>query len=775
MLSFTKTFVPNYVDFVLRKPLLNILFTFILVGIFAPGNLYFQEKYDVRVWFQESDPNIQLLDVFERRFGNDESLVIALHSPSGIFDKETIETVKELTDRMWTIPQVVRVESLTNYNDSQAIGDEIFIGPFIDYDDELTADFLESKKIDALSHKVLPNYLVSEDLKSVMIFARLVPTLDGSPNYEAIVAEAENILSDFEGRSDYEFYLIGEAGVNDAFRSVPEDDGFIILPILIVVVFLYLFLTFRHFVASTLPLVITGMCITMTMGLCFYLGMAFNSVLTILPAILIAICIADSVHVLVTYFQFTASGEDSFEATRKSLVKNFTPTLLTSLSTMLGFFSLTVTELVPIRELGLLAGFGCFMAWVLTIHFVGPMMTLLKLKTPAHFYKMVGRREGHPYAFKLANVIHQHCGKIVLFFLSLFVISVYFGSQNMVNSNPYDYFRDGVPIREANKFIQKNFGGSAGPEIFIQSGEVDGVKDPHFLAKVEELKDWLDSQTYVTKTIDVIDIIKQLNQNLNGGEASHYVIPEGRSEIAEILFLYTMSLPQGMDLNNRVTANYDSMRMTVLWDIYDTRGWLKHVDILEEKFEEIGLNAQTTGKFLLFQRMMDYVVMTFFTSITTALFLVGLLLMIIFRSVKLGLLSLAPNLMPLAFGAAFMKLVGMDLNIGSALVAAVTLGIAVDDTIHFLSNLYRQVNIEKKSLAQATAHVFTFTGSALLVTTLILISAFGLYTLGDFIPNINFGLLCAVVLTSALVVDLFFLPAILMWVRRVRQNVDKPV
>ncbi len=763
-----KHLVPSYSDFILKHPWLNIFFSLFIVAIFAPGNLYFQEKYDVRVWFQESDPHIQLLDVFERRFGNDENLVIALHSPSGIFDKETIQTIHDLTEEMWRIPQVIRVESLTNYNDSRSDDEEIHIGPFIDLDEyELTDEFLKQKALEASKHKVLPSYLIDKDQKSVMLFARLVTTLDGSPDYEVIVKEANKIRDRFHGQYDHEIYLIGEATVNDAFRSVPIDDGAIILPLLVLVVMIYLLFAFRHFLASLLPLVITVMCITATMGLCFYLGWAYNSVLTILPAILIAICIADSVHVLVTFFQYRSQGLCEIEAMRGSLHKNFTPTLLTSLSTMIGFFSLLTTELVPIRELGLLAGVGCFLAWVFTIHFVAPVTVLAKFQAPKSFRKFQIKEikstgDALPSTLKIAAFIQRHSGTIIITFFTLFFVSLYLASQIRVNSNPYDYFRDGVAVREANKFIQSSFGGSAGPEIFISAGEVDGVKDPEFLHKVEQLKNWLDEQEYVTKTIDIIDIIKALNRDLYN-DLDYYIIPDDKAEIAELLFLYTMSLPQGMELNNRVTTNYDAMRMTVLWDIYDTRGWLKHVEKLEAKYKELGLDAQTTGKFLLFQRMMDYVVMTFITSISLALFLVGILLMVIFRSVKLGLLSLAPNLMPLAFGAGFMKLVNMDLNIGSALVAAVTLGIAVDDTIHFLSNLYRKINLEKKSIEQATAEVFSYTGSALLITTMILISAFGLYILGDFVPNINFGLLCAVVLTAALAVDLIFIPAILMW------------
>lgn len=769
MVFFSKYFVSQYVDFVINRPYLNILLSLLFFSLFAPGNIFFQERYDVRVWFQESDPHIQTLDVFERHFGNDESLVISFRNPDGIFNSRTIELIHELTDKLWEVPQVIRVESLTNYNDSFADQERLYIQAFIDPDDVLDEVFLAAKKERALAHPVLPDYLISRDAKSVMIFARLVTTLDGSPDYQVIVEHAKNLIANYrEKYPEIEFHLIGEAAVNDAFRSVPESDGMVIMPILILVIFLYLFLTFKHFLVSFFPLIMTGMALLMTFGLGFYFNIAYNSVLTILPAIIVAICVADSIHVIISYFQFKSLDDNTYRAAKLSLEKNFTPTFLTSISTMIGFSSLTLTELLPIRELGLLAGFSCLVAWILTIHFIGPLLLISNFKVPLYFKKAMSHEMGHPFAVRLMKWIERYAAKIVVFVSLLTLSSLYFAINNKVNSNPYDYFRDGIAVREANKFIQYNFGSNAGPEIMIKTHQVDGIKNPEFLQKINQFKAWLEDQDYIVKTIDILDVIKQLNQDLNGGNPNYYKIPANQNEIAEILFLYSMSLPQGMEINNRVSVNDDSLRMSVLWSVFDTQGWLYHTQILEDKMQQLGIEGYVTGKFLLFQRMMGYVVKTFIGSVTLALILVGILLALIFRSVKLGLLSLAPNLIPLSIGGGFMYFSGIDLNIGSAIVASVTLGIAVDDTIHFLTNLYRDKFQKGYSTVEAGARVISFTGPALLMTTLILVTSFGLYLLGDFVPNIHFGILCALVLSSALIIDLIFLPAVLILSDRYR-------
>jgi len=221
-----------------------------------------------------------------------------------------------------------------------------------------------------------------------------------------------------------------------------------------------------------------------------------------------------------------------------------------------------------------------------------------------------------------------------------------------------------------------------------------------------------------------------------------------------------MSLPQGMDLNNRVSLDNESIRMSILWNIKDTERWLFYLEDFKKKASSLGLNVGATGKSFLFHHMADYVVETFFYSITLALFFVSILMMIIFKSVKLGLLSLIPNMIPLLIGGAVMYFFKMNLNIGTALVASVCLGIAVDDTIHFLSNYYilRKKGIECKL---AMAQVFTYTGNALFITTLILALSFGVFMFGDFIPNVYFGVLAAIVLSMAYIIDVIFLPALL--------------
>ena len=728
----------------------------------------FSEDYNVRMWFRDSDPNIKILDSFERQFGNDESVVIVVHNKDGLFNQKSIGLLKNLTEEMWLIPQIIRVDSLINYNLSTADGDDIEVRSFIEKR-EYSDQELASKRTQALAHKVLPGYLISKDGNSAMLFARIVPTIGSSPQYFDIVEGAKKLIEKYSD-GEHEFHLTGEAAVNDAFREISNRDAAFILPLLFLLVVVYLLFVFRSVVATLLPLAIMLLSVIVTLGICFYLGYKYNEILTILPAILLAISIADGVHLISSYFQFKASGLENDDALLEATKKNLIPTLLTTLSTMLGFFSLMLTELLPIRQLGLLGGIGTAMAWIFTIFWTVPVMKWLPMKVPAIFKQKVdGTGKPAAWAWKLTSFLDRHKGKVILSFLFITLFSIWLASKNTVNSNPYLYFTEEVPLRRANDFVKEHFGGNAGPEIIIYAEKEEGIKDPEWLAKVAEYQDWINAKPIVNKSLTLVDILKEMHQVLHGGGEDQYLLATDQEAIAQELFLYTLGLPQGMDLNNQVTIKNDALRLTILWGLFDTRSWLEGVAELEAKAEEIGLRIDVTGKFLLFQRMMDYVVVTFFSSIGLAFFLVALLLSFFFRSLKIGLLSLVPNVIPLFLGAAFMYTRDISLNIGSSLVASVCLGIAVDDTIHFLSNYYAH---RKKGLSEqeAIATIFTYTGQALMITTIILVSAFGLETLGDFIPNVNFGELCAVVLTFALIVDLIFLPALLLWFGRKKER-----
>lgn len=300
-----------------------------------------------------------------------------------------------------------------------------------------------------------------------------------------------------------------------------------------------------------------------------------------------------------------------------------------------------------------------------------------------------------------------------------------------------------------------------GTEIVIESGKNEGIKDPEFLKKVDAYQSWLGQQPKVTKTVSIIDILKDMNKTLNEGKEEFYKLPDTQELIAQQLFLYTMNLPQGMDINDRVTLENDALRITAMWTIHDSETALSQIKEYERKAKEMGLDAHVTGKMPLYQSNNEKVVSSFKVSISLAIILVAILLIFGLGSIRLGLLSMLPNTLPLIVGAGFVHIFNQPLDIGTVIVGSICLGIAVDDTIHFLANFKKYIH-DGNSPIDSVAKVYSTTAPALITTTVVIVAAFGTFALASFVPNKNFGIFVSIILTFALLIDLTFLPALLM-------------
>ena len=778
-----KTLSYRFAHYLIENPFKSIVFALLLAAVLIPGVTRMQADFSYRIWFRESDPWLAQFDAFERQFGNDELVALIVHSPSGIFDEESLELVKDLTKDFWQVPEIIRVESLTNYNWTHAEEDDVIVEPLIPDDRPLTPELLEERKRVALSHEVIPGYLVSPDGTVAVIYASLKPAIGGAPDFEKVIAASRETLAKYRegepvthlhdaeryrGPGDHQFYLTGPAAVSQTFKDLTQSDLQIMVPALLAAIVLFLLISFRRVSGLVLPFVVIFFSIGMTLGAAGWAGIRFNNLTAIVPHILIAISVADAVHILVTYFQFRRGGFERKEATHKTLVKNLQPTLLTSVSTAIGFFSFSTAKIIPIVYMGILAGTGTLIAWFITIFLITPMLAYLPIKVKPS-QSAVKYDEPHPLAIRYAEWLQRNRTAVLSAFTLLVGAAIFISLQNEINSNPFKYFAANVHTRVANDFAEEKVGGMLGIEIAIDSGRPDGIKDPAFLEKVASFQVWLETLPHVTKTVAVTDIIKQVNRSLNGENQEAYLIPDDQDLIAQELFLYTMSLPQGMDLNNRMTLDNDMIRLTAMSHLHDSKKSLEEFKRIEGKAAEMGLNAHITGKMPLYHNMNPYVVNAFLTSISMALVLVALLMVVALRSVRLGLVSMIPNTVPLILGGAFMMLLGKPLDIGTVLVTSTCLGIAVDDTIHFLSNYnkWRKLGL---SPTISVAHVLTHTGPALMVTTLILVAAFSTFAFASFVPNINFGIITAIVLSTALFTDATLLPAILL-----RRKAEVPV
>jgi hypothetical protein len=322
------------------------------------------------------------------------------------------------------------------------------------------------------------------------------------------------------------------------------------------------------------------------------------------------------------------------------------------------------------------------------------------------------------------------------------------------------FYEEDNRVRADFEFMSENVGGLRPVEFLIKTGKKDGIKELEFLSRVDQFQGELTALPYVSSAVSIVDVLKATNRALYDGDEAAYRLPQSQDGVAQELLLYTMSLPQGSSIDDKLSADYDVLRLTVLISLTDTTESTRAIGKMQSRAKELGLDVIVTGKTIMFDGLSHYMVMTFILSFTVAAMLISLLLCLVFKSWKLGLLSLLPNMIPIAVGGAVLYFMQYPLDPPMSIVISLCLGIAVDDTIHILAN-YRRLMTEGYRAQDAIAEIFEKTAPALVTTTTILVVVFGSFLTASFVPNAHFGIITAVVLAFALVFDLLFLPAML--------------
>ncbi|MCB0390561.1 MAG: MMPL family transporter [Bdellovibrionales bacterium] len=757
-----KTFKTQFVEWILSHAVLSISLSLILLSIVGFGAKFLVSNYSYRIWFEDDNAMLKQFDSFEKRFGSDELSAITVYSPSGVFDQDTVDLLIRLTEDMWQTSEVIRVDSITNFNWVHGEDDDVLVEPLISDSAELTTEYLEHRKQIALDHPSIKGYLVNDKADVAMIYVKLKPSFDGSPVYEDIVQSIREKLKKYENHSDHKILLSGTPLLNFAFKESTETDMQRLVPFVLAITIMFLIFSLKTVHGVLLSLMIVLFTVICTIGSAGWAGIEFNNITSVVPQFMIAISIAVAVHLLVNFNIFYSKGLSKTEALRSSGIKNFIPTLLTAISTTVGFFSFGTSPIPPIANMGIMAGMGTMFSWLFSYTVMLPIIQLLPIKQKN--LKNVSKDEvlvATPRAKAFANFIYRWRKFILGSSIGVSLFAIYLALQIPVNSDPFEYFDDTYPLSIATDFIEKHLGGAVGTEIVIESGKNEGIKDPEFLKKVDAYQSWLGQQPKVTKTVSIIDILKDMNKTLNEGKEEFYKLPDTQELIAQQLFLYTMNLPQGMDINDRVTLENDALRITAMWTIHDSETALSQIKEYERKAKEMGLDAHVTGKMPLYQSNNEKVVSSFKVSISLAIILVAILLIFGLGSIRLGLLSMLPNTLPLIVGAGFVHIFNQPLDIGTVIVGSICLGIAVDDTIHFLANFKKYIH-DGNSPIDSVAKVYSTTAPALITTTVVIVAAFGTFALASFVPNKNFGIFVSIILTFALLIDLTFLPALLM-------------
>lgn len=719
------------------------------------------QDYSYRSWFRPNDALLAEFDHFERQFGNDDALLVAVHSPSGIFDSDSASLVRELTEELKRTERVQRTVSIANFPWVHARGDEVVVEPLLPESGELGAGLLTERRAVAMGHPQLPGYLVSPDGTTALVIGYLRPELEAAvPDYKGVVTAARNLVAKYGGRGDNTLYLGGFPALTDQFRASAEQDVGTLFPLVFLAIAFVLAVGFRRFGSVPLPLLSVFFSLLVALGIAAYAGVGLNNLTAATPHIVLAVGLSDAIHILATFYRLRREGLDRREATRRSLDQNFLPTLGTCMTTAVGFWSFALSNVPPIAGLGIIAGIGCCTAWVFSFLLLGPLLVLLPsraLARPAHD----GLGAPSPFATRFTAFLERSRFALVGGTALVVLVAGAAATRLRIDSDPFRYFGPDVPLTQATDFIEKSMGAAVAIEVVVDSGKQDGVTDPAFLQKVDALQHRLGELAFVKKTYSIVDTIKEMNQVLHGDDPELARIPADEDALAQLLLLYRMGMPPGQSTSDRVSTKDDALRISLLWSERSSAKTLAGIAAIEDEAKQSGLDVRVTGKFTLSAALNPRVVTTFTRSMASALVFVPLMLILFLRSLRIGLLGLVPNVLPIVLGLGTLSLFSDTLDAGTAVMGSVVLGIAVDDTIHFLVTYHEERR--KASPQAAIAQALTRVGPALVMTTIVLVLGFGVLSLSSYIPNRNFGLMVAITLVYALLMDLVLLPALLLW------------
>ncbi len=717
-------------------------------------------KNDYRIFFGKDNPQLIAFERMQNTYTKNDNVMFIVEPESGdVFNQRTLQAIQEITTAGWQLPFANRVDSITNYQHTIAIEDDLIVADLVPDPALVDTDQMQLIRQVALSEPLLVNRLISTTghVSGVNVIFQLPQK---SPTEPLVVAEkarelARKIEAKYPGIT---LHLTGMVMMNNAFGESSINDNMTLVPIMYAVVIIVLLLSFRSFSATFSVVILIVISILSAMGIVGWLGWYLTSTSAISPTIILTMAVADCVHLLVTMLHNMRIGHEKKQAIRESLRINFQPILLTSITTALGFMSMNFSDSPPFRDLGNIVAIGVMIAFVLTITLLPAMMTLL----PVRVKKQDDLDNG--FMNRLAGFVIRRRKWLLLGNGLIAIVLISFAPQNELNDEFVKYFDETIEFRRDTDFMTQNMGGIYTIEYNIQAQTPGGISEPDYLRQVEQFTDWLYEQPEIVHVNTLTDTFKRLNKNMHGDDAQWYQLPGQRDLAAQYLLLYEMSLPYGLDLNNQINLDKSAIRLIASMHDMSSNDLL----LLEQRIETWlqdtlpDLKVEPTSPSLMFAHIGQRNITRMITGTLVALALISLLLVFAFKSLKMGLISLIPNLVPAGMAFGIWSFIDGQVGLSLSVVTGMTLGIVVDDTVHFISK-YRRARIEKSmSSAEAVRYAFSTVGVALWITSLVLISGFSVLCLSHFTMNSGMGLMSAITIAIALFMDLLFLPPLLM-------------
>jgi len=709
------------------------------------------------MWFSEDDPVLETYREFRDVFPSDELNLIAYRTADP-FAGEELSYLSGLSEKLELCPHVGEVISLANVEDIIGTEDALEVRPLL-RPQGMDSDFPAWIRGRVSINPFMKGTLVAEDEKTTGVLVKVQRTKEQPDSQVSMefVSGLMDVIRAETTATGKTFYLGGPTVFDAEVARMIEEDMQRFMPLTLVLTAILLIIVFRSLTFLVLPLVCVSLAGIWTLGLKGSLDNPLTPVSPTLFALIAVIGLANSIHLIHQYRLEIIRGHPREKALILMFERAGWPCFLTSFTTAVGFGSLSVSQLPIIRNLGLFAGFGILSAFLLSLTLI-PIGLQWSKKVPREprdlFNRLIRRSLGGIARFDLAHPrIVLTAGLVIILIMAAGI------SLIEVRGDMLQYMKKDSWLRKSSEFLDAELGGISNLEVVIR-GEPDDFKRPELLERIERLENFALQNPHVTASYSLVDYLKLINRALGSDDPAQYRIPSTRDEVAQALLLY--ELDGGKRLKEYVTPGYDRARVslrTVDMDDRDRNALLSEMDTyLRGNFPEFVVTQ--TGITQLFEAVNRYIVQTQMRSLLLA-FAIILTLMLVNFGIKGGMLSVLPNIFPIVFIFGLMGYAGFALNVGTTIIAAIAIGLVVDDTIHYFSHFRYELQ-RCGDRPQAAEAAVEGVGSALCFASAALILGFGIFLFSESAVLVDFGILSGVGIITALLGDLFLSPVLLV-------------
>lgn len=727
----------------------------------AGGQMGFNSDY--HVFFSEDNPQLLAYDGLQNKYTKDDNVFIVIAPKDGeVFTQETLTAIEELTAEAWQTPYSSRVDAITNFQYTRAVEDDLYVDDLIENAAEKGPAELKELKNIATTDPRLVHRLINEagTATAVNVTVRL-PEQDNGESAE-VAAFTRQMVEDLKVKyPNLETYMSGFVMLNSAFFEAANGDFQTLTPLMFLIVIITILLTTRTFSGTISTLVVIVLSIMTAMGFGAYMGIGLTPPSGAFINIILTLAVADSIHVLITIIQQMRNGMAKRDAIVESLRVNFMPVFITSLTTVIGFLSMNFSDSPPFHDLGNLTAVGMVAAFLYSTLTLPALLAILPVRVKVRAPKT----DKGTFLERLAEFVIANKRPVIAASSLFIIVSSFLVFKNELNDEFIKYFSKDVTFRSDTDYISDNLTGIYTIEFSVGASEEGGINNPEYLNTLKSFEDWLYTNEEVVHVNAFTEVMEQVNKSMHGDDLSYYRMPENREEAAQYLLLYEMSLPFGLDLNNQVNVDKSETRVIVTLKNIPTKSMLELSDKATGWLEANApahMKAEGVSSTMMFAHLSERQILSMISGTAVALILISIVLAFAIKSTKFGLLSLIPNIMPVIVGLGIWGLFYGYINTGISIVFGMTLGIIVDDTVHFLSKYLRARRELGKSPEDSVRYAFSTVGQALLVTTFVLVAGFLVLAQSNFGLNSDMAKITVIIILFALILDFLMLPALLM-------------